>query len=144
MKIMRKLFYIVLVLSITNCAVDYDYDYNIKELAHKELTYDELPKNVSTAFLAASIGETKKDRLLFGDIKDSSVYHLEEVEIKNGPWIAYFRLIDMNKQIKYRIDYSQPFPYIVNNNMLYIPNKADIFYSDRKIKLLKYMEYKLK
>lgn len=141
---MKKICYIVLALIITSCAVDYDYDYKIKGLGHKEMAYEELPQNVRMVFLAASFGKTKKDRLLFVDSKDSSAYNLEEVRTNNGPWIAYFKLTDINKKIKYRIDYSLPFPYIICNNRLYVPNKADIFYSDGKIKQLKYIEYTLK
>lgn len=141
---MKYLLFIILILSIISCAVDYDYDYRIIKLSYQELSYEELPKDVKTLFHAASIGRTKKDRLLFVDSTDISTFYLKETETISGPWIAYFKLIDNKKQISYRIDYSLPFPYILYQNKLYIPEKAEVFYNKEKIYALRYMEYKLK
>lgn len=141
---MKNLLLIILILSITSCAVDYDYDYRIIKLPYQDLSYEELPNDVKMLFYAASIGNTKKDRLLFVDSTDISTFCLKETETISGPWIAYFKLMDNKKQISYRIEYNLPFPYILYHNKIYIPEKAEVFYCKEKIYALRYMEYTLK
>lgn len=141
--IMNKLLLTILILFLTSCAVDYDYDYRINELFHQELSYKDLPKDVKLLFHAASFGSTKKDRLLFVDSIDISIFHLTATKTILGPWIAYFKLIDNKKQISYRIEYSFPFPYVIYQNKLYIPERAEIYYCKEKIYELKYFEYRL-
>jgi hypothetical protein len=84
------------------------------------------------------------DEILFVDSIDSSIYHLESVEM--GPWTDYYKLIDINKEITYRIEYSYYHPYIIWKNKLYIPYIPDRFeiYKSEHFKMAKYTEYELK
>ena len=84
----------------TSCS----YDYRLKNLNHRELTYEELPDSVRT-LLYSSMGDIILNGLLFVNPSDTSVYRYEVVFYKIAPWVpAYCKLTDTNKNISYRIE----------------------------------------
>ena len=132
------MYYLFVMLSITSCSLDFGYDYKIKRLPHKELSYEELPDSVRSFLYTESSSHMIIDEILFVDSIDSSIYHLESVEM--GPWTDYYKLIDINKEITYRIEYSYYHPYIIWKNKLYIPYIPDRFeiYKSEHFKMAKY------
>lgn len=125
MKMMKRyMYYIFVMLSITSCSFDSNYDYRLSSLNHKELAYKELPDSVRALLYSAAVGHIKRNNLLFVNPSDSSIYHFKVVEsIFVSSWTAYCKLIDTDKNIIYRIERGVPLPYIIdsNTNKLYIP-----------------------
>jgi len=84
---MKKIIYI-LVLFIVSCT---DYDYRLSKLPKRELTYEELPKEVQASLAVSDYDslcfESDYHSLMFVDCNDYNRYKLENVEF--GPWIVY-------------------------------------------------------
>ena len=107
--IMRYMYYIFVMLSITSCSIDFGYDYRLSSLKKCELKYQDLPDDVRTILYSSAVGMEERNRLLFVNPADSSRYH---------------KLIDTDKNIVYRIEQGVPEPYIIDSktNKLYIPS----------------------
>ena len=122
---MKKLLFVLLILPMASCSFDSGYDYKLSSLKHRELPYKELPDSVKALLYSSAIGNIERDELLFVNSSDSSVFHFKVVEsIFVNSWIAYYKLIDADKNIVYRIERGTPSPYVIdgNTNKLYITN----------------------
>ncbi|MBR1402276.1 MAG: response regulator [Prevotella sp.] len=140
---MKYILYISLVLSITSCSYIGGYDYKLINLHQKELPYNELPNEVKD-YLASMAHDISNEFLVFVNPADSSRYRSEDVPplISISTWISYYKLIDTDKDIIYKIEYGTPYPWIIHNNRLYIPEGWNI--GERNYTKYKYTEYKLK
>ena len=99
------------------------YDYKIERMPYIELSYEELPVLI--------------------DSNDSATYQLEYVETLFGPWELCKKLINVKKNIVYRIERGTPSPYIVHKEKLYVPDEF-IYFVDEDYRVAKYNEYTLK
>ena len=119
------------------------YDYKVSSLPSKELSYQELPKEVRLRLSSIKPCDPSTGALLVVDSIDSLRYSLEEVATITGPWISFIKLMDNKKRLAYRIERDVPEPYIILDGALYIPDRYNIFYSDETQKA-KYIRYQLR
>jgi len=139
----KYIFYILVISSITSCSWDFGYDYKIKQLQHKDLSYNELPKEVHDYLSWITQCDTSICDLAFVNPADSSRFHFMVVKsIFVDSWIAYYKLIDTDKNIIYRIEQGEPSPYIIFDNKLYIPDRFNTLYIG-DVDQVKYTEYEL-
>ena len=140
----RYIVSIFVLLDILGCSFDEGYDYKIKQLQHKVLSYNELPEEVHEYLLFVAHCDTSINDLAFVNPADSSRFCFKIVKSKLvSSWIAYYKLIDSYKNIIYRIEQGEPSPYIVYNNKLYIPDKFNVLFIG-DVDKAKYTEYELK
>ena len=141
---MKHFLFILLILGIASCSFDNNYDYKINRLPHKELSYDELPKEVNDYLSLITRCDTDINHLAFVNPVDSSRFRIKVVKsLFASSWIEYYKLIDTDKNITYRIERGVPSPYIIFDNKLYIPNEfMALFIGD--VEQVKYDEYELK
>ena len=141
---MRYIFYIFVILGILGCSFDEGYDYKIQQLQHKVLSYDELPEELNEYLLFVAHRDTSIYDLAFVNPADSSRFCFKRVKSKLvSSWYAYYKLIDSDKNIIYRIEQGEPSPYIIYNNKLYVPDKFNILFIG-DVDQAKYTEYELK
>lgn len=119
------------------------YDYKVSSLTSKELSYQELPKEVRLRLSSIKPCDPSTGALLVVDSIDSLRYSLEEVATITGPWISFIKLMDNKKRLAYRIDRDVPEPYIIFDGALYIPDRYNILYSDETQKA-KFIRYQLR
>lgn len=135
---------ILLVFTLSLIALGRSCNYRLWMLKNKELTYKELPMEVKKC-LANKLEsfDITDSYILFVNESDSSNYKAESVGYIWGPqsWIAYIKLIDIKKNIVYRINRDVSEPYIIFENRLYIPKEYNIRWNYDKIL---YNEYELK
>ena len=131
-------------MGIIGCSSDEGYDYTIKQLQHKELSYNELPKEVHEYLSFVAHCDTSIYDLAFVNPADSSRFCFKRVLSKLvSSWYDYYKLIDSDKNIIYRIEQGEPSPYIIYNNKLYVPDKFNVLFIG-DIDQAKYTEYELK
>ena len=130
--------FLSLVFFLTSCI---DYDYRISDLPCKKLTFNELPVKLQER-LSAYPSDTAlyKTGIMLLEYKDCIRFY-DEVK-KIGPWIAYVKIIDANRNITYRIERICPPPYIIFNDRLYIPDEYNVLPLHNK--KIFFSEYELK
>lgn len=132
-----KYLYILLVATLVGCS--FDCDYTIEKLPKNRISFKELPDSVKT-FIIKNFSTTHK--IIIVKRTECLDYRLVIVKFIITPWTDSYRLIDMKKNIIYKIDYSKPRPYILYNNNLYIPN---VYINDTSdYYKAKFVEYQLK
>lgn len=119
------------------------YDYKVSSLPSKELSYQELPKEVRLCLSSIKPCDPSTGALLVVDSIDSLRYSLEEVATITRPWISFIKLMDNKKRLAYRIERDVPEPYIILDGALYIPDRYNILGSD-EIQRAKYIRYQLR
>lgn len=140
----KYIFYILVISSIVSCSRGLGYDYKIKQLQHKDLSYNELPKEVHDYLSLITRCDTSLSDLAFVNPVDSSRFRFMVVKsIFVDSWIAYYKLIDIDKNIIYRIEQGEPSPYIIFDNKLYIPDRFNTLYIG-DVDQARYTEYELK
>ena len=140
----KYIFYILVISSIASCSRDLGYDYKIKQLQHKDLSYNELPKEVHDYLSLITQCDTSLSDLAFVNPADSSRFRFMVVKsIFVDSWIAYYKLIDIDMNIIYRIEQGEPSPYIIYDNKLYIPDRFNTLYMG-DVDQARYTEYELK
>lgn len=119
--------------------------HNIKALKSEKVKFEDLPveiieylknptdfqNDIHTMLLELPKGKKKK-------------YRLETIKTWIGPWVAHEKLINIKKNISYKIDQGVPSPYIVFENKLYVPNKYNIFTTVEDLNSLEFTRYDLK
>ena len=118
---------------------------NIKTLKNDKVKFKDLP--VEVAQYLRNPTDYKNDiqkMLLELPKKKEKGYKLETVNTWIGPWVAYEKLIDIKKNISYKIDQGAPSPYIIFDNKLYIPNKYNIFTTVDDLNSIEFTRYDLK
>jgi hypothetical protein len=117
------------------------YDHKIENLPCKELSYKDLPVHVQEYMSNVSYGFGRE--IMFIDDADSTTYRIESVPAVIGPWNSCYKLINVKKNIVYRIEQGTSFPLIIDKDKLYIPDVfVDFVYDDYKS--ARYSEYELK
>lgn len=119
------------------------YDYKVSSLPSKELSYQELPKEVRLRLSSIKPCDPSTGVLLVVDSIDSLRYSLEDVATITGSWISFIKLMDNKKGLAYRIERDAPEPYIILDGALYIPDRYNILGSD-EIQRAKYIRYQLR
>lgn len=119
------------------------YDYKVSLLPSKELSYQELPKEVRLRLSSIKSCAPSTGALLVVDSIDSLRYSLEDVATITGPWVSFIKLMDNKKELAYRIERDAPEPYIILDGALYIPDRYNILGSD-EIQRAKYIRYQLR
>jgi len=71
-------------------------------------------------------------------------YSLETVKTRIGPWVSHKKLINIKKNIYYKIDRGVPRPFIIFENTLYVPDRYNIFTAVDDLKSLEFTRYELK
>ncbi len=136
----NKFIYILanIVFFLTSCI---DYDYRISDLSCKELAFNELPVKLQEG-LSAYPSDTVffKTGIMLLEYKDCIRFYDEAKKI--GPWIAYIKIIDADRNITYRVERICPPPYIIFNDRLYIPDKYNVLPLHKKN--IFFSEYELK
>lgn len=130
---------LIVVFFLVGC-IGFDYDYRISLKSCKELRYSELPIKVQKYLIGKDMDSYAGFEMMLVIDNNKDRYRDEAVE--TGPWIAYMKVVDTQKNIVYRIETSTPSPYIIYNEKLYIPNKYNLrSYNCRE---MMYYEYELK
>lgn len=118
---------------------------NINTLKHEKLSFKDLPVEIFQYLknptevqddIQAMILELPKGK--------NNDYRLETVNTWIGPWVAYEKLININKNITYKIERGVPDPYIIFDNKLYVPDRYNIFTTVDDLNSLEFTRYELK
>ena len=138
---MRRLVIIIVAVLFANCTSS---NYQIAVLKNKKLCFDELPLKVKEYLSNPpdTIDDSYKGLVLI-DLTDSAIFSLETIETWIGPWVAYMKLKDKQKNISYRINQDTPDPFIIFNKRLYIPDRYNILVGGSAYEAV-YTEYQLK
>jgi len=122
---MKNKIYIVLVLLLFSCN---DYDYKISNLKNEKIKFDDLPQVVRSFYLNPDgFGKNEKKITDLVCLDQNCKYEIKTVKTFFGPWVAYDKLIDLEREVSYHIEQGKPYPYLIYNNKLYITNKFNIF-----------------
>lgn len=124
--------------------ITHSCDYRLWMLKKETLAYKELPEEIKKC-LSDKLDsfDIYNSIILFVNESDSSNFKAESVSTILGPesWIAYIKIIDIRKNIVYRINREASEPYILFENKLYIPNEYNITWKHNRIS---YNVYNLK
>mgnify|MGYP004703720973 CR=1 FL=1 len=139
---MRILILIMSMLVFSSCN---DYNFKLSELKHETLKYLDLPLAVKE-FLKQphSFDKENPSSLVLINSKETDRYILEVVNTWVGPWVAYEKLIDKEKNNFYRIEQGTPSPFFVYENKLYIPDRFNIIFVPKNIEEVEFTCYTLK
>ena len=70
-------------------------------------------------------------------------YKLETVRTWIGPWVSYEKLINLTTGASYNIRQGYPSPYIVFEDVLYIPDEFNMFTVVDDLDALEFTKYSL-
>ena len=143
---MKRLIVIIFGFILLGCG---NYDYNISELPSNTVKYENLPFEIKKLLNDPSdykeydsnghyLGLRSMICLKCDDFK------FETIKTWIKSWVDYYKLNDLEKKISYRIDYGFPFPYIIFDGKLYLPNKYNLFIGDLDTEGLEFKSYNLK
>lgn len=119
--------------------------HNIDELKNEKVKFEDLPVEISTYLKNPTEAQSDIQSMLLELPKgEEPKYKLETINTWIGPWVDYTKLIDLERNIYYKIDQGVPSPYIVFNGELYIPNEYNIFTTVEDLRTLEFDRYKLK
>ncbi len=139
---MRSVVFILMIFGLGGCNKSY---YNLSDLKHDKLNFNNLPQDI--ILYLKNPGEYQIDiqnMLVELPKNKKSNYHLETVNTLIGPWVAYEKLVDKEKNIYYKIEQGVPSPYIVFENKLYIPDRFNILTAVEDINKVEFSCYILK
>jgi hypothetical protein len=118
---------------------------NIKTLKSEKVRFKDLPVEV-THYLRNP--EDYHDDIQYMLIElpkgKENHYSLETVNTWIGPWESHKKLINIKKDIYYKIDQGVPRPYIVFENKLYVPDRYNIFTTVDDLNSVEFTGYDLK
>lgn len=137
---MRYWIFLIIIMLFSSCN-----NRNINTLKNERVKFKDLPveiiqylrnptdvqNDIQTMLLELPKGKQKK-------------YRLETVKTWIGPWVAYEKLINTEKNISYKIDQGIPSPYIIFENKLYVPDRYNIFTTVDDLNSLEFTMYELK
>ena len=133
-------YFIIIVILLSSCN-----DNNINTLKQEKVKFNDLPVEVVQYFKNPTDSENDIQAMLLELPKGKEPnYRLETVNTWIGPWVAHEKLINIKKNISYKIDQGVPSPYIVFKGKLYIPNEYNIFTTGDYLKTLEFDRYELK
>lgn len=119
--------------------------YSVNSLKHERVKFKDLP--IEIILYLRNPTEVQKDiqTMLLELPKDKKKnYKLETVNTWIGPWVSYEKLINIKKNITFRIDQGTPSPYIIFEDKLYVPDRHNIFTTVDDLDSLEFTCYILK
>ncbi len=136
---MKYCFFLIIIL-FSSCS-----GRNIKTLKNEKVKFEALPVEI-TQYLRnpTDVQNDIQTMLLELPKGKESNYKLETVKTWIGPWVAYEKLINTQKNIYYKIDQGVPSPYIVFENKLYVPDRYNIFTTMDDLNSVEFTRYELK
>ncbi len=135
-KKMRYWIFLTIIIIFSNCN-------NISTLKHEKVKFKDLPFNIRNCITNSYNLHDKKNKMLIELPKDiNPSYKVQIVLI--GPWVSYVKLININTNVYYKIDQTEPYPYFIFGNKLYIPNSYNIFTTVKDYSTLEFTCYTLK
>lgn len=139
---MKKIATISIIVFFCSCGFS---DYKISKLEQKHLNFNELPYEIRN-YLTNPPNPIIDSYSLFViiELSDSIRYSEETVSFLTSSWISYYKLIDKQKNITYRIERDAPIPFIIFKNKLYGADRYDILGLNQNTIQAKYTEYQLK
>jgi len=136
---MKHWYFLIIIILFSSCN-----GRNIKTLKSEKVKFKDLPVEI-THYLRNP--DDYHDDILYMLIElpkgKEMNYKLETVKTWIGPWVAYEKLINVKKNITYKIDQGVPRPYIIFDNKLYVPDRYNIF-TVGDINSLEFTRYDLK
>jgi len=136
---MKHWYFLIIIILFSSCN-----GRNIKTLKSEKVKFKYLPVEI-THYL--SNPDDYHDDILYMLIElpkgKEMNYKLETVKTWIGPWVAYEKLINVKKNISYKIDQGVPRPYIIFDNKLYVPDRYNIF-TGGDLNSLEFTRYELK
>jgi hypothetical protein len=112
----------------------------VENLHKTKISFDELPMIIKDTLLELSkpkhYFEEKKDLL---SINGNYVLEIKEV----GPWIDYMLIIDIDRNIRYKLKRGPGKPYIIYDNNLFISDSYNMLVI-KDIYKLNFIKYQLK
>ncbi len=139
---MRRIIFILMILSLSGCNKNY---YKLDELKHEKIKFNDLPKDIK--IYLKDQGDYQLDiqsMLIVLPINKKTNYSLETINTLIGPWVSYEKLLDKEKNLFYKIDQGIPSPYIIFENKLYIPNMFNIYTTVNDLNEVEFTCYFLK
>lgn len=118
---------------------------NINDLKCKKIKFKDLPFEV-THYLRnpKDYHDDTSYRLIELPKGGGKNYRIEAVKTMIGPWESHKKLVDIGKDIFYKIDRGVPRPLIVFENKLYVPDRYNIFTTVDSLDSLEFIRYDLK
>lgn len=116
---------------------------NIKTLKSEKVKFKDLPAEV-THYLRNPEGYHDDIQYDLIELPKENNYRLETVKSWTGPWVSHKKLINIKKDIYYKIDQGVPRPYIVFENKLYVPDRYNIFTTVDDLNMVEFTRYELK
>jgi hypothetical protein len=107
---------------------------SINDLEKDNVSFNSLPVEVKECFY--KMKETEKNNVYPTELVNLDTiyrYQLKTVKTVTGPWISHYLLIDETNNISYKIDFGVPFPIIVFDRKIFIPQVFNLFsvYKDK-------------
>ena len=118
---------------------------NISTLKHEKVKFKDLPIEIVRCIKNPNDFQEERNNMVIELPKGKDPeYKVENVKTWIGPWVSYVKLINIKKDIYYKIDREVPYPYIVFENKLYVPDRYNIFTTVNDLESLKFTRYELK
>ena len=137
---MRYLKFLIIAILFISCG-----NRNINTLNHEKVKFKDLPVEI-THYLKNP--NDYHDDILYMLIElprgEENNYRIEVEKTWTGPWESHKTLINIKKNISYKIDWGVPRPYIVFENKLYVPDRYNIFTTVDEIDKIEFTRYELK
>ena len=119
--------------------------YELSSLRNERVSFNKLPQDIIQYLKNSVEYQIDIQNMLVELPKNKNTnYRLETVNTFIGPWVAYQKLVDNEKNIYYKIEQGVPSPYIVFENKLYIPDRYNIFTTVDDLDSLKFIRYESK
>ncbi len=127
---------IAIPLSMANC----ERAVSIDDLKKDMFSYDELPDSVKVLFVNAKQYATLSgtSSLLYSD---SSLRYTFEASKSIGSFIDYYEITDESSKKRIRIPYGKILPFVIHDNMLYIPTVYNVQNNLSKAEQSRYERY---
>lgn len=132
--------FLIIVMIFSSCS-----NRNINTLKSEKVNFKDLPVEIIKCIKNPNDFQEERNNMLIELPKGKNIeYKVENVKTWIGPWVSYVKLIDVEKNISYKINHGVPSPYIVFENKLYIPDRYNIFTTVDDLNSLEFTRYELK
>jgi hypothetical protein len=134
---------ILVIIAIPLLMANCDKAVSIEDLKKDMFSYDELPDSVKVLFVNAKqyAAVSGTSSLLYSD---SSLRYTFEASKSIGSFIDYYEITDENSKKKIRIPYGKILPFVIYDNMLYIPTVYNVQNNLLKAEQSRYEGYHLR
>ncbi len=137
---MRVIILLLIGVTFAGCS---KYNFNILDLKHEIVKFENLPKKVQNFYQTPSdFGEDNPSLINFACI--DCTFTLETIDTWYGPWVDYYKLTNQENKISYRINQGTPIPFVVYEKNLYLVDKFNIFTNVKDFYTIELTRYELK